>query len=71
LNNWRSDIGKAGHRAITNMWDADPSTFSSADDRAEHIAANLKDFRYLYKYPDATVSPGPSVWGHYSLSILL
>ena len=43
------------------MWDADPSIFSSAEHRAEYVAESLSDFRFLYKFPNATVSTAPPV----------
>ncbi|KAI9434180.1 hypothetical protein H4582DRAFT_809927 [Lactarius indigo] len=58
LNNWRSDIGKAGHRAVVEMWDTDPSKFNSPEGRAKHVAANLKNFRFLYKNLDLTSGRG-------------
>ncbi|KAH8979761.1 hypothetical protein EDB92DRAFT_2118630 [Lactarius akahatsu] len=57
LNNWRSDIGKAGHRAVVDMWDTDPS-FSSPEGRANHVADNLKNLQFLYKNPKATSGRG-------------
>ena len=61
MNNWRSDIGKAGYRAVVDLWNSNPSSFSSSEDRAKYVAENLKNFRFLYKFPEATVSTGPSV----------
>ncbi|KAH9070765.1 hypothetical protein EDB83DRAFT_2314002 [Lactarius deliciosus] len=57
LNNWRSDIGKAGYRAVLDLWDTKPSDFSS-EDRAKCVAENLKNFRFLYESPDATHGRG-------------
>ncbi|KAH8981457.1 hypothetical protein EDB86DRAFT_2834871 [Lactarius hatsudake] len=57
LNNWRSDIGKAGYRAVLDLWDTKPPDFSS-EDWAKCVAENLKNFRFLYKSPDATHGRG-------------
>ncbi|KAH9024687.1 hypothetical protein EDB85DRAFT_2292499 [Lactarius pseudohatsudake] len=57
LNNWRSDIGKAGYRAVLDLWDTKPSDFSS-EDRAQCVAENLNNFQFLYKSPDATHGRG-------------
>jgi len=62
LNNWRSDIGKAGYQAVVDLWNSNPSSFSSSEDQAKYIAENLKNFCFLYKFPKAMVSTGPSVW---------
>ncbi|KAH9022142.1 hypothetical protein EDB84DRAFT_1441288 [Lactarius hengduanensis] len=58
LNNWRSDIGKAGHRAVVDMWDTDPSKFSSPKGQANHVADNLKNLQFLYENPKATSGRG-------------
>ncbi|KAH9956818.1 hypothetical protein BGW80DRAFT_1386030, partial [Lactifluus volemus] len=53
LNNWRSEIGKAGHRAIVDMWLEDPASFNDAEARAQYIKMELEGLRFIYKYPDA------------------
>ncbi|KAI9438850.1 hypothetical protein BJY52DRAFT_1195866 [Lactarius psammicola] len=58
LSNWCSDIGKAGHHTVINMWDPNPSGFSPPEDRAEYIAENLKNFQFLYKFPEMTRGRG-------------
>ncbi|KAI0302879.1 hypothetical protein B0F90DRAFT_179304 [Multifurca ochricompacta] len=54
LNNWRSDIGKAGCKAVTDLWDDDPSSelSSSLEGRAKFVESALKGFRFIYKHPD-------------------
>ncbi|KAF8490335.1 hypothetical protein F5888DRAFT_1638128 [Russula emetica] len=39
LNNWRSDIGKAGHRAILELWLTRDPRFDTTQGRAEYIGA--------------------------------
>lgn len=56
LNNWRSDIGKAGHRVVTEFLRSDPNSFASAKDCAEHVSDLLVGLRFVYKSPDKTVS---------------
>ncbi|KAH9957044.1 hypothetical protein BGW80DRAFT_1384682, partial [Lactifluus volemus] len=53
LNNWRSEIGKAGHRAVVDMWLEDPASFNNTEARAQYIKAELEGLRFIYKYPDA------------------
>lgn len=49
-------MGKAGHRAVTDFWLGDPSSFGSEEDRAEYVSDILKRSRFVYKYPDESVS---------------
>lgn len=56
LNNWRSDMGKAGHRVVSSVWLGDPKLLTSAEGRANYVSNMLKDLRYVYKTPDGTVS---------------
>ncbi|KAI0290098.1 hypothetical protein B0F90DRAFT_1825526 [Multifurca ochricompacta] len=53
LNNWRSDIGKAGYKAIMDIWDNDPSfELASLEECAIYAESALKGFRFVYQYPD-------------------
>ncbi|KAI0295050.1 hypothetical protein B0F90DRAFT_1670270 [Multifurca ochricompacta] len=53
LNNWRSDIGKAGYKAIMDIWDNDPSfELASSEECAIYAESALKGFRFVYQYPD-------------------
>lgn len=56
LNNWRSDIGKAGHRAVLKLLRTGDPKFDTTEGRAGYITEQLDGLRYVYKYPDATVS---------------
>jgi hypothetical protein len=53
LNNWRSEIGKSGYRAIVDLWLEDPATFGNPEARAEYIEKALGSFKFIYKNPDA------------------
>ncbi|KAH9974166.1 hypothetical protein BGW80DRAFT_1249862 [Lactifluus volemus] len=53
LNNWRSEIGKSGYRAIVDLWLEDPATFGNAEARAEYIEKALHGFKFIHKNPDA------------------
>jgi hypothetical protein len=55
LNNWRSDIGKAGHRVVTDLWRSDLDSFASAEGRADYVSDLLMDLRFVYKTPDKRV----------------
>lgn len=61
LNNWRSDIGKAGHIAVVEFWRENPGLFSSPEDRADYVADSLVDMRFVYRFPDISVSVNYSV----------
>ena len=56
LNNWRSDIGKAGHSVIVDFWSDNAELFESPEDRAEYVAESLNHMRFVYKSPDVPVS---------------
>ena len=49
-------MGKAGYRVVGDIFGANTSRFGSAEDRAEYVTENLKNFNFLYKYPEETVS---------------
>ncbi|KAI9443940.1 hypothetical protein H4582DRAFT_2053702 [Lactarius indigo] len=54
LNNWRSDIGKAGYHAVSDLWEGD-SQFSSEEDIVAYVSDNLTDLRFVYRFPDRLV----------------
>jgi hypothetical protein len=56
LNNWRSDIRKAGHRAILKLWYLEFLRFNTAEARIKYVAEQLDGLRFIYKYSDAAVS---------------
>ncbi|KAI9430410.1 hypothetical protein H4582DRAFT_2086922 [Lactarius indigo] len=58
LNNWRSDIGKAGYHAVSDLWEGD-SQFSSEEDIVAYVSDNLTDLRFVYRFPDRLSGRGP------------
>ncbi|KAH9016817.1 hypothetical protein EDB85DRAFT_2155619 [Lactarius pseudohatsudake] len=62
LNNWRSDIGKAGISAITELWSQKAMdkevSFSSPEHRAEYVTNSLTKMNFVYKDPDVPGSRG-------------
>ena len=56
LNNWRSDIGKAGHRVVLELWCTRDPRYDSVQGRVEYVVEQLDGLRFVYKHPDATVS---------------
>jgi hypothetical protein len=53
LNNWHSDMGKAGYCAVTDFWQGDPAT---AEDCADHVFGLLEGLHFVYKSLDSLVS---------------
>ena len=49
-------MGKAGYCVVSDIFGANTSHFGSAEDQAEYVAKNLKNFNFLYKYLQETVS---------------
>lgn len=59
LNNWRSDIGKAGHQAALSMLHASRE-YPHDKTRCKKIVSDaLYDFRFIYEKPDNEVNRGP------------
>ncbi|KAH9960751.1 hypothetical protein BGW80DRAFT_1461020 [Lactifluus volemus] len=58
LNNWRSDMGKSGYRAVADMWLEDPVTFGDAEACAEYVDIALDKLRFVYRDPDAKSARG-------------
>jgi len=56
LNNWCSDIGKAGHCAILDLWYMYDPRFNSTQEHAEYVTKQLDGLCFIYKYPDSAVS---------------
>ncbi|KAI0291178.1 hypothetical protein B0F90DRAFT_1671639 [Multifurca ochricompacta] len=53
LNNWRSDIGKAGYKVILDLWDNDACyDFASSEEFAKFAGSALEGFHFIYQYPD-------------------
>ncbi|KAH9954723.1 hypothetical protein BGW80DRAFT_1467625 [Lactifluus volemus] len=58
LNNWHSDMGKSGYRAVMDMWLEDPVTFGDAEACAEYVEIALDKLRFVYRDPDAKSARG-------------
>ena len=56
MSNWRSNIGKAGRQVVIDLFESDPETFASTEDRAAYVADALKGLRFIYGSPDSEVS---------------
>ena len=57
LNNWRSDIGKAGHQAALSMLYASNKYPHDKEGCKRIIADALFNYRFIYEKPDDEVSP--------------
>ncbi|KAI9456209.1 hypothetical protein F5148DRAFT_1377964 [Russula earlei] len=51
LNNWRSEMGKAGYRVVSQTF-SNSNLFPHAVDREEYVADALRDLTFVYKHPD-------------------
>jgi hypothetical protein len=58
LNNWCSDLGKAGYSAVLALWVENEVLFGSSEEHAEYVETSLKDMCFVYKDPDVPVSIG-------------
>ncbi|KAH9017259.1 hypothetical protein EDB84DRAFT_1629141 [Lactarius hengduanensis] len=62
LNNWRSDIRKAGISAITELWSQKAMdkevSFSSPEHHAVYVTNSLTKMNFMYKDPDVPGSGG-------------
>ncbi|KAH9953068.1 hypothetical protein BGW80DRAFT_1520010 [Lactifluus volemus] len=58
LNNWRSDMGKSGYRAVADIWLEDPVRFGDAESCAGYAETALKNLRFVYRDPDAKSARG-------------
>ena len=56
LNNWHSEMGKAGHHALIEFWEADTVIGYLAKACTAYVAEALSGLHFIYKYPDACVS---------------
>ncbi|KAI9432524.1 hypothetical protein H4582DRAFT_2061728 [Lactarius indigo] len=59
LNNWRSDIGKAGYHAVSVLWKQESTWFSSAKDIREYVSDAFVGLSFVYKFPERTNGRGP------------
>ncbi|KAI9455124.1 hypothetical protein F5148DRAFT_1325294 [Russula earlei] len=57
LNNWRSEMGKAGYRVVSQTF-SNSNLFPHAVDREEYVADALRDLTFVYKHPDDKASRG-------------
>jgi hypothetical protein len=55
MSNWRSDIGKAGHQVVIDLFDSNQEIYPSKEDRAAYVAHALKGLRFVYGSPDSEV----------------
>ncbi|KAI9429346.1 hypothetical protein H4582DRAFT_2089464 [Lactarius indigo] len=64
LNNWRSNIGKAGNSTIAELWSQkakeEDISFSSLEHHAIYVTNSLQEMRFMYKNPDVPGSRGAS-----------
>ena len=56
MNTWHSNIGKAGHQVVIDLFKADLDTFTSKEDHVAYITDALKGLWYIYGNPDLVVS---------------
>ena len=56
LNNWRSDIGKAGHSVVVNFWNEHADLYSTPEERVVYVKSSLHEMRFVYRYPNMPVS---------------
>ena len=70
MSNWHSDIGKAGHQVVIDLFDSNQEIYPSKEDRAAYVAHALKGLRFVYRSPDSEVSV-TSVAGHGILVVVL
>jgi len=59
LSSWRSEIGKAGRRAVLELWASNPGRFQTAESRRDYVSNAIKNARFIYKYPDASTNREP------------
>ncbi|KAI0303557.1 hypothetical protein B0F90DRAFT_1667002 [Multifurca ochricompacta] len=53
LNNWCSNIGKAGYKVILDLWDNNACyDFASSEEFAKFAGSALEGFHFIYQYPD-------------------
>jgi hypothetical protein len=52
-------VGKTGYKAVKAFFRANRVDFGcTAEERMEYVADSLRDLRFIYKFPDHTVSQG-------------
>jgi hypothetical protein len=56
LTSWRSEIGKAGISAVEALWGSNEEEYGTEEQRQEYAEGTLLGLKYLYKFPDQTVS---------------
>ncbi|KAI9434260.1 hypothetical protein F5148DRAFT_1295257 [Russula earlei] len=57
LNNWRSEMGKAGYRVVSQTF-SNSNLFPHTVDCEEYVADALRDLTFVYKHPDDKASHG-------------
>lgn len=56
LTSWRSEIGKDGISAVEALWDSNKEEYGTEEQRREYAKKTLHGLKYLYEFPDRTVS---------------
>ncbi|SRR6266851_1383257 len=56
ISNWCSDIGKAGHQVVINLFDSNQEIYPLKEDCVAYVAHALKGLRFVYGSPDSEVS---------------
>lgn len=56
MNTWCSNVGKASHQVVIDLFDMNPDTFVSNNNYVAYVADALKGLRYIYEHPDSVVS---------------
>ena len=51
-------MGKAGYKAVKGFFRANRIDFGCAEDQADYVTFSLQNLRFIYKFPDQTVSQG-------------
>jgi hypothetical protein len=56
LTSWRSEIGKAGVLAVEALWGSNKDDYGIEELHQEYAKETLLGLKYLYEFPDQTVS---------------
>ena len=51
-------MGKTGYKAVKAFFRASRIDFGCVEDRADYVTFSLQNLRFIYKFPDQTVSQG-------------
>ncbi|KAN0134280.1 hypothetical protein V8E53_007778 [Lactarius tabidus] len=70
LNNWHSNIGKAGHGAIVDIWNDNTNLFSTLEDCVDFVADSLDNMSFVYEHPNMLVNIYFMVTNHCNQDIM-